>query len=144
MTASSDLVELSCRLRVPATSVYAHLLRYVKEHPYHTISDFLLDAATAFYLPLSLMEPSLVPAISSEELHRYGCQAVSTLTAQSALLTSRLNAQLPPALQMQMSLAAYKQALPHSIAAGEDAVQSVPLPEKLLNPFNHANFSNLQ
>lgn len=144
MTASSDLVELSCRLRVPATSVYAHLLRYLKEHPYHTISDFLLDAATAFYLPLSLMEPALVPTIAPEDLHRYGCQAVSTLTAQSALLTSRLNAQLPSSLQMHMSLAARTHALPHSIAAGEDTVQSAPLPEKLLNPFSHANFSNLK
>lgn len=144
MTASSDLVEISCRLRIPATSVYAHLLRYLKEHPYHTISDFLLDAATAFYLPLSLLEPSLAPAIAPEELHHYGCQAVSTLTAQSALLTSRLNAQLPPSLQIQISLAAFKEALPHSIVAGEDAVQSVPPPEKLLNPFSHANFSNLQ
>lgn len=141
MTASSDLAELSCRLRVPATSVYAHLLRYLKEHPYHTISDFLLDAATAFYLPLSLMEPSIASAISPEDLHIYGCQAVSVLTAQSALITSRLNAQLPTSLQIQVSLATLNQV---PIANKEDAVQATTLPDKLVNPFSNANFSKLK
>jgi hypothetical protein len=141
MTSSSELAELSCRLRVPVTSIYAHLLRYLKEHPYHTISDFLLDAATAFYLPLSLMEPSIASAVSLEDLHIYGCQAVSSLTAQSALITSRLNAQLPTSLQIQVSLATLNQA---PIANKEDAVQATPLPSKLLNPFSNANFSKLK
>jgi len=142
MTASSsELAELSCRLRVPATSVYAHLLRYLKEHPYHTISDFLLDAATAFYLPLSLMEPSIASAISPEDLNIYGCQAVSALTAQSALITSRLNTQLPTSLQIQTSLTALNQT---STANKEDVVQATTLPNKLLNPFSNANFSKLK
>ena len=141
MTASSELAELSCRLRVPATSVYAHLLRYLKEHPYHTISDFLLDAATAFYLPLSLMEPSIAAATSPEDLHIYGCQAISALTAQSALITSRLNTQLPTSLQIQVSLTALNQV---PIANKEDVAQTVTVPDKLLNPFSHANFSKLK
>jgi hypothetical protein len=142
MTASSsELAELSCRLRVPATSIYAHLLRYLKEHPYHTISDFLLDAATAFYLPLSLVEPSISSAISPEDLHIYGCQAVSTLTAQSALITSRLNPQLPTSLQIQVSLTTLNQA---STANKEDVAQAVTVPDKLLNPFSNANFSKLK
>jgi hypothetical protein len=141
MTSSSELAELSCRLRVPATSIYAHLLRYLKEHPYHTISDFLLDAATAFYLPLSLMEPSIASAISPDDLHIYGCQAISALTAQSALITSRLNTQLPTSLQIQLPLTALNQA---PIANKEDAVQAIALPDKLLNPFSNANFSKLK
>lgn len=138
MTSSSELAELSCRLRVPATSVYAHLLRYLKEHPYHTISDFLLDAATAFYLPLSLMEPSIASAIPPEELHIYGCQAVSALTAQSALITSRLNTQLPTSLQIHTSLTTSNQ---NTTESKEDVVQAATLPDKLFNPFSNANFS---
>jgi hypothetical protein len=145
MTASSsELAELSCRLRVPAGSVYASLLRYLKEHPYHTISDFLLDAAAAFYLPLSLLESSNVAAISTEELHRYGCQSVSSLTAQTALIISRLNSQFPASLQIQTQLEESPMQLMIPAQEAETTHLAKSSSGSLLNPFSTANFSTLK
>jgi hypothetical protein len=145
MAHSNEQVELSCRFRVPKASQYAHLLRYLKEHPYKSIHTSLLDAATAFYLPHALIEGSA----PSEILQAAGEQSISTLIAQATLITVHLNVCLPREYQLQMPLNFWKTlevASPDNAIATQIAEEIVPASEMspLVNPFNFANYSSSQ
>jgi hypothetical protein len=142
MTQPTEQVELSCRLRVPATSQYAPLLRYLRDHPYKSIHTSLLDAAIAFYLPQSLIEGSA----SAEVLQNAGRQSIAALLAQMTLIAVQVNADLPDGQQIHIpfndweaSQSTLAQSEPMPIEREEPVSDSDP---PLINPFNFANFNS--
>ena len=144
MIQAMEQVELSCRLRVPATSQYAHLLRYLKDHPYKSIHTSLLDAAIAFYLPQALIEASASP----EALQSAGRQSISALLAQITLIALQVNAYLPDGQQLQIpfndwetSQSTLTQSEARSMPIEREEQISDPNPS-LINPFDFANFNS--
>lgn len=137
MSNTIEQVELSCRLRVPATSQYAYLVRYLKEHPYKSIHTFLLDAATAFYLPQAFIEGST----STEALHNAGRLSISALLAQVTLIAVQVNACLPDGQQLQIPL--YEWETGQSTVARSDAIDRAEsrTATSLFNPFDFADFN---
>lgn len=145
MAHSSEQVELSCRFRVPTASRYAHLLRYLKAHPYKSVHTFLLDAAGAFYLPHALIEV----AASPEVLQAAGEQSTSALLAQATLITVHLNACLPLEYKLQTPLNLWR-TLGTSNSSDEvsapasniDSLNNIATP--MMNPFNFADCNSLK
>ncbi|MGG6268859.1 hypothetical protein ACQ4M3_28990 [Leptolyngbya sp. AN03gr2] len=136
MSNTIEQVELSCRLRVPATSQYAYLIRYLKEHPYKSIHTFLLDAATAFYLPQAFIGGST----STEALQNAGRLSISALLAQVTLIAVQVNACLPDGQQLQIPL--------YDRETGQSTVDQTAIDvaesrtaTSLFNPFDFADFN---
>jgi hypothetical protein len=139
MTDTVRQVELSCRLRVPVTSQCADLLHYLKEHPYKSIHTFLLDAATAFYLPQALIEVSA----STEALQSAGRQSISALLAQVTLIAVQVNDCLPDGQQIQIPL--------NDLEIGQSTTAQLDLGDRsepliaashLFNPFDFADLNS--
>lgn len=132
-----EQVELSCRLRVPATSPYADLIRYLRAHPYKSIQTLLLDAAIAFYLPQALLEVSA----STEVLQSSSRQALSALLAQVTLIAVQVNAHLPDGQQLQIPLQDWKTdelavTQSNTIATVSDLDEPLASVPVLVNPFD--------
>jgi hypothetical protein len=137
MSNTIEQVELSCRLRVPATSQYAHLIRYLKEHPYKSIHTFLLDAAIAFYLPQAFIEGSA----STESLQNAGRLSISALLAQVTLIAVQVNACLPDGQKLQTPLCDWETG--QSTFVQPDAIDHAEFrtATSFFNPFDFADFN---